>query len=216
MKKQSWYFAENTLKISDTLLGRLLTEKHDTNYIRIKNLKSLLTSADSFRVNLKSIALVKPLTALRQEVLPISKNRVIKIFFTTSRALIFELFDAQTGESLKSLVAFENLSSFPISCGYGDHFACSFASRSAEQNHLDMNTNYVRLYDSNFNLIKSIQRYASMESIFMNETSIIIHYSHIAEASCEVYDYKMNVVSTFGQQSNATAPFYMEKSNLSM
>ena len=28
----------------------------------------------------------------------------------------------------------------------------------------------------------------------MNETSIIVHYSHIADASCEVYDYKKNVV----------------------
>ena len=33
-----------------------------------------------------------------------------------------------------------------------------------------------------------------MESIYMNETSIIVHYSHIADASCEVYDYKKNVV----------------------
>ena len=33
-----------------------------------------------------------------------------------------------------------------------------------------------------------------MESIYMNETSIIVHYSHIADASCEVYDYKRNVV----------------------
>jgi len=198
LKKQSWYFAENTLGISDTILGRLLTDNQDKNYVRIRNLKTLLASPDSFRVNLQSEF---KLTPLRQEILPLSKHRLVKIYFSTSRSLHFELFDTASGKSLKSLCACENLSSFPISCGYGDHFCVSYASRSPEQSHLDSNTNYVKLYDLNLDLVKSVQRHASMESLYMNESCIIVHFSHLAEASCEVFDYKLNVTSRFGQQS---------------
>lgn len=214
IKKDSWYFAENIMEASDKLLGRLLTNKQDVNFVKIKNLKSLLENeASSVKVNLQTEF---KLTILRQEVLPISKNRIIKIYFSTLRTLNFELFDAKTGKCLKSLKAFEHLSSFPVSAGYGELFVCSFAARNTDHPHSDTNTNYIRLYDMDFNVIKSIQRQTSIESCFMNDKYVIIHYSHLAESCCEVYDFTLTQVSSFGQQSNTTAPFYLEKSNLSM
>ena len=214
IKKLSWYFSENTTSLCNSMLGYMINKKIDRNYFKIRNLKSLLTSeTDSTRVNLASVF---QLTILRQEVLALSKNRIVKIYFTTNRSLHFELFDGVTGECLKSLNAFENLSSFPISYGYGHHFCVCFTSKNTERQYYDMNTNFIRLYDLDFNLINSQQRFTSIESIYMNESFVLLYYSHKQEACCEVYDYQMNLLHSFGQQLNVNGPFYMEKSTLTV
>ena len=213
-KRSLWYFADNIVNVNDSLLGYLLSSKLDKNFIRIKNLTALLGSdANALKVNISSESTH---AILRQEVYPLSKDRIVKIYFTTSRCLYFEMFDTATGACVNTLNAYKNLSSFPISHAYGNHFCVCFTSKDSEQHYYDMNTNFIRLYDTDFNLIKSLQRFTSIESIYMNENYVMIFYSHKVEGCCEVYDYKMNALFSFGQQSNPTAPFYMEKSSLTM
>ncbi len=213
IKQLLWYFADNQTETKEALLGYLLSEKTEKSFMRIKNLKYLLGEASSaLKVNILSEF---KLTPLRHEVLPLTKDRIVKIYFTTQRSLHFELFDTSTGKCLKSLNAFENLSSFPISYGYGDHFCVCFTSKNTEEYYFDMNTNFIRLYDIEFNLIKSLQRFTSIESIYMNDKYVMLYYSHKVDGCCEVYDYQMNEQFTFGQ-TNPSAPFFMEKSNLTM
>jgi hypothetical protein len=215
LKKSLWYFADNQTMATDMLIGHVLNKKLKKSFMRIKNLKSFLDENSSNSSKIKILSEFKS-TPLRQEILPLSKNRIVKIYFSTDRSLHFELFDASTGKCLKLLNAFENLSSFPISYGYGEYFCVCFTSKNKENYYYDMNTNFIRLYDIEFNLIKSVQRFTSIESIFMNEKYVILFYSHKSVGCCEAYDYQLNEQFSFGQNSNMSDPFFMEKSILTM
>ena len=100
------------------------------------------------------------------------------------------------------------MSSFPISAGFGQYFVVCFTSQNTEGNH------NIRLYDMNLNLVKSITKFTSIESVFMNESYIILFYAHKTNECCQVYDSKLNELFSFGQQTNKENPFFMEKSIL--
>jgi hypothetical protein len=211
LKKNCWYFAENTMKLDNSLLGYNLNHNLDKSFYKFRNLKTLISQSSPINLLTQFQHSI-----LRQEVLPLSKERIVKIYFTTNRTLHFEVFDS-SGNLIKSLNAFENLSSFPISYGYGQHFLVCFTAKSSNNdvhNFFDMSSNFIQLYDSNLNLIKSITQFSSIESVYMNNSSIFLFYSHKKDACCSIYDYKLNEMNTFGQQTNDKAAFYMEKSNL--
>ena len=102
LKKNLWYFTENSMKLESSLLGHTLNGKFDRNFMKIRNLTSLLTNSNS--LNKISLASDFAQSVLRQEVLAL--NRVVKIYFTTYRTLHFEVFDVH-GNLAKSLNAFE-------------------------------------------------------------------------------------------------------------
>jgi hypothetical protein len=58
--------------------------------------------------------------------------------------------------------------------------------------------------------------FSSIESVFMNESYIILIYAHQIDKCCEVYDYKMERLFNFGQQTNQENGFYMEKSKITL
>jgi hypothetical protein len=148
---------------------------------------------------------------LRKAVLPLTKERIVNIYFTTNRSLHFESFDS-TGSLLKSLSAFENLSSFPISYGYGQHFLVCFSAKLSKTE----NNKFIRLYDYNLNLINSITKFSSIESIYMNNSNIFLVYDFKREACCEMYDYQLNLIYSFGQQLDDKSGFFMERSKFNL
>ncbi len=75
----------------------------------------------------------------------------------------------------------------------------------------DSSTGYVSLYDENLNLVKTVSKRAIVESLFINETNVICRFSHRSSECCKVFDFKLNHVTSFGQQKNQEEPFYMEK-----
>ena len=74
----------------------------------------------------------------------------------------------------------------------------------------------VRLYDTDLNLIKSLNKHSSIESIYMNEKYIVLTFTHQINKCCEVYDLNLNELFSFGQQTNVEKGFYMEKSQITM
>jgi hypothetical protein len=109
LKKNLWYFTENSMKLENSLLGHTLNGKFDRNFLKIRNLTSLLSNSNS----LNKICLASDFSqsVLRQEVLTL--NRVVKIYFSTYRTLHVEAFDLH-GNLSKSLNAFEGNLEFLI------------------------------------------------------------------------------------------------------
>ena len=48
----------------------------------------------------------------------------------------------------------------------------------------------------------------------MNKSYIILFYAHQINNCCQVYNYKMEELFNFGQQSDKESGFYMEKSKI--
>jgi hypothetical protein len=206
LKRNLWYFCENSSKMDNSLLGRMLNGKFDTTFNKLKRLSSLLAEDGDKTMSTNKVCLASDFaqSILRQEVLTL--DRIVKIYFTTYRTLHFEMFDLH-GKLAKSLNVHEGLSSFPISAGFGQYFVVCFTH---EGNHI------IHLYDTvGLNLIKSLKKSTSVESVFMNDKFVILIYAHKINACCQVYDHRMNEVFSFGQQNDKNKPFFMEKSELS-
>ena len=103
MKKKLWYFSENTIKLENSLLGQTLNSTFDQNYLKIRKLEDILADKNTLA---HKVTLSDSYTqsVLRHEVLAL--NRIVKVYFTTFRVLMFETFDLQ-GKLLKSIKAFE-------------------------------------------------------------------------------------------------------------
>ena len=207
LKENCLYFAENTIELDKSLLGYNLHHNYDSSFKKFLDLKNLITKSSP--INMLSQC---ALSTYREEVLPLSKERIVKIYFATNHILYFELFDS-TGNLIKSLNAFENLVNIPYSYGYGKHFVVCFKARGSI-NDLGMSENHLRLYDSNLNLIKSIKKFYSIESVYMNESNIFLFHAYKKDACCAIYDYQLNEISSFGQKTNDKAGFFMQESNL--
>jgi hypothetical protein len=210
------YFSDNTLQPFDkSLIGHIVNKNMDTNFVKIKTLKSIFSGEStnsslqiSLRVNDQSGDNV-----IRQNVIPLSLDRVLKVYFTTRRSVKLELFD-ETGRMIDKLNAFDNLSSFPISAGYGNYFLLSFTSKSNSSSFFETNSSYILLYDINLKLVKMLKKFSSVESVYMNDNYICLFYAHRSNACCTLFDYELNELETFGQQIDAKMPFFMEKSTL--
>ena len=79
----------------------------------------------------------------------------------------------------------------------------------------ETSSTHVNLYDSDLNLVKSLKKFSSIESVFMNEKYIVVTHSHRSDGCCSIYDYRLNELALFGQQKDKDADFFMERLSLS-
>lgn len=200
-------------KNDKSMIGFILNKSLDRNYSKIKNLSSLLANQEPKKIYFVSDTNYADM-AIRQHVLPMTRNRIVKVYFTTKRCLYLESFDSQ-GNCLKSMLAFENLSSFPICYGYGDYFCLSFTAKNYNYVSIfDSNQTYLLLFNSDLVCLKKINKFTSIESLYMNEKNIFLFYAHKTTSCCEILDYDLNELESFGQQNDPDKEFYMERTNI--
>ena len=137
----AWYFEPN---LSPLCIGRLLklsTSSLDQTYTKIKHLSENLKNKSTIkRVELKSPPSYnidkngKSIKVFRQDILPLDTKRVVCVNFGSDHSLYLEAYDAQTGEHVRTVRAFERgITYFPNSCAYGDHFCVSFTAEKVEE-----------------------------------------------------------------------------------
>ncbi|CAF0717126.1 unnamed protein product [Brachionus calyciflorus] len=221
-KRTLWYFDENSTKNDKSILGFVLNKNMNRNYLKIKNLHTtfiknefglLKNSNSTIRIDLETPNNYAEMS-IRQHILPLSRKKIIKVYFTTKRALIVESFDSN-GKYINSVTAFENLSSFPVAYSYGDYFCLSFTAKSkGNSSFFDSNQNYVLLFNSDLKCLRTVKKFASVESLFMNENNIYLFYTHKTSGCCEILDYELDELEAVGQQTEPSREFYMEKTDL--
>lgn len=211
LKSKSWYFLENTQQLDKSLLGYNFNNSLDKNFYKIKNLRSLLSSpGKNSQLQLKSqFSQVN----LRHYVIPLNRNRIISCYFTKTKSIYLELFD-RSGNSLKLVQVAESATYFPIFSSTSSHFVLGYLSRISDL-FGDATINFVALYDSELNLVRTVRERSSIESIFMNEARIVCSFGHRTYECCKVFDLELNYVDSFGQQTDAEKPFYMERAEVS-
>jgi hypothetical protein len=140
----AWYF-EPTMR--PLHIGRLLkpfTSSLDQTYMKLKHLSE---ASAIKRVELKSplpYNLDKHGTSVkifRQDILPLDTRRIVCVNFGSDHSLYLEAYDAQTGEHVRTVRAYERgITYFPNSCAHGDHFCVSFtAEKEAEEQEVEQN-----------------------------------------------------------------------------
>jgi hypothetical protein len=216
MKKKSWYFIENNNFLDKSLLGHCLNNETDQNYSKIKNIKMLLNNPmTSFNFSLKPQFND---SKLRHYVTCLTRNRTVCCYFDKSRSIYLELFN-NSGNSLKIIQAAEEATYFPQVTAYNDHLLFYYTSKSNQscQSNVidDSSTGYISLYDSELNLLKKITEKSIIESIFINESRIILTFSHRSSEVCKVFDYDLDYLESFGQQNDPEVAFYMNKVKIS-
>jgi hypothetical protein len=132
----AWYFEPN---LSPLYIGRLLklsTSSLDQTYIKIKHLsdslknKSAIKSPSPYNIDKKG----KSIKVFRQDILPLDTKRVVCVNFGSDHSLYLGAYDAQTGEHVRKVRAFERgITYFPNGCAYGDHFCVSFTAEKVEE-----------------------------------------------------------------------------------
>ncbi len=235
MKKKAWYFVENTTLVDKSLLGYNLNNNFDKNYLKVKNINFLLAN------ELKQVKIsLKPKFAeekLRTYIVPISRKLILSCYFSISKHIFMELFD-ENGESVKLQCVAENVTYFPIIVSCNDVIVLSYISKiklRSPEIFGESTVSYVSLYDANLNQIKTITDKSLIESIYMNNSKIVCSFAHKTFDSCKVfeinylfdknclfkfeiflkvYDFELNFIESFGQQSDKDKPFFMEKSIL--
>lgn len=211
LKSKSWYFLENSSILDKSLLGYNFNNSLDKNYYKIKNLRNLLNDENKrIQVCLRSeFTQVK----LRHYVIPMTRNRFLNCYFTKSKSIYLELFD-QSGNSIKLVHAAESVTYFPIYSCTGKYFVLGYLSRASDV-FGDATINFISLYDSELNLIKTVRERSSIESIYMNDSRIVCSFGHRTYECCKVFDLELNHVESFGQQNDEQKEFYLERTEVS-
>lgn len=136
LKHNQSYFTQSQTSPFTASLGRLLnlsTSPLDQTYFKIKHLKRILAdSSQCVKVNLaqpngESI-LINKRKVFRQDILPLTLERIVCVNFNGDHSLSLESYDGETGEHLKTVHAYERITYFPISCAYGNYFCVSFTA----------------------------------------------------------------------------------------
>jgi hypothetical protein len=95
LEKRLCYFIGSSIDPDKYFLGCVLNSRNDRNYVKIKELSTILENSEKVSLDLEQAQ-----NLLRQEILPIEK--IIKINFTTFKGLIVEAFDRKSGKLLKT------------------------------------------------------------------------------------------------------------------
>ena len=115
---------------SSQSFGRLIPYL-DNTYFKIKNLNQLVSDTfQSYKVKLNIPNDAKNKNKFKQYILPLTNKRIIVINYHLDKSMTLESYDAVTGNNLNSLFAYDQVSYFPLSCGYGDYFCVSFTDGS--------------------------------------------------------------------------------------
>lgn len=210
LKQNLYTFEEIDLK-KNGLLGYVINQAKNKNFFKIKNLKDNISNHLTFRVKLNGQDNLSE-NSIRQYIFPLSRNKIVKIYFSLKRDLTLELFD-QNGRSIKRVKALDNMSSFPVVCNY-DKFICISATGNApEQDAFFSRFSHLVLYDWDLNCIKKEKKSSMIESIYMNENNLFLTYSHRSTDICEMLNYDLVQVGSFGQQINKDEGFFFEKND---
>lgn len=213
LKRKAWYFVENSSILDKSLLGYNLSVEFDKNYLKIKNINSLLLNDfKRFQISLKPSFKDEK---LRQYIVPITRRKILICYFTISKCIHLELFD-QNGESIKIQKVAEHVTYFPIILSSNDMIILSYISKVKLRNHDlfgESTISFISLFDSNLNLLKTITDKSLIESIYINDSKIICSFAHKTFDCCKVYDLDLNFIESFGQQNDKEKPFFMEKTN---
>jgi hypothetical protein len=204
MNKNMLYFSESSIQFEKSLLGQNLNSRFDKNLAKIKGLKEVfanLSDANKVDLSIKFEGM-----ALRKKIFPLV-SKYVASFFTCKRTIVLESFDLH-GKFIKSTEVFSKINSFPVSSYFGDHFVLSFSSSSGYS---------VHLFDSDLNQVCSMAKKNIIESVYLNATHLLVTYcenrsKHLSQLN-ELYDYKFNLVNSFGQNIDANIGFYFEKSS---
>ena len=212
LKNKSWYFIENSTVLDKSLLGYNFNSSLDLNYYKIKNMKTLLADEKkSHQISLKSEF---PETKLRHFIMPLKRNRTFGCYFSKSKSVYLELFNS-SGQSVKTLEVAADVTYFPLVACHSEHIVVYYTAKPKHKHPADAfddsSIGHVSLYDADLNLINSISEKAIIESVFINESNLICTFAHRSFECCKVFDFKLNHVTSFGQQKNQDEPFFMEK-----
>lgn len=211
VKNNIWYFSENGDELDATLLGKLLNKSFEANYFKVKNLDgSLKESASHHRITLQTSFREE---RLRQYIMPLNRNRIVSVYFTSKRCIYFELFN-QKGELINSLQVSENVSYYPILSNTSNKFIICYIAQpksGSSREPFSESVSHLRLYDENLNCIRATKERHLVESIFMNDRRVVCSFTHKSVDCCKVYDIELNELKSFGQQTNVDDPFYFEK-----
>ncbi|RNA02175.1 hypothetical protein BpHYR1_001639 [Brachionus plicatilis] len=193
------------------LLGHVMNRCVNKNYFKIKNLVSNLKNNSTLRIDLKSEDNLAE-GSIRQYLLPLSRNKIVKIYFSLKRDLTMDLFD-QSGKLVKRVKALDNISSFPIVCSFGKHICISATGNVPNQDTFFSRFSHLILFDWDLNCVKNTQKTSMIESLYMNEKNLFLMYSHRSTDICEILDYNLDQIDSFGQQINPDNQFYFEKND---
>ena len=212
LKTKSWYFVENSSVLDKSLLGYNFNSSLDRNYYKIKNMKTLIgDKKKSHQINLKSEFTE---TKLRHFIMPLKRNRTIGCYFSKSKSVYLELFDSN-GQSVKTLEVAADVTYFPLVSCHSEYIVVYYTAKPKLRHPADAfddsSIGHVALYDSDLNLVNVISEKAIIESVFINESNVICTFAHRSFECCKVFDFKLNHVTSFGQQKNQEESFYMEK-----
>jgi hypothetical protein len=199
LNKNLYHFSENSTNIDNSLLGHNLNSRFDANYKKIVKLDELFKTADDAS-KIKLGCLFNELST-RKEIFSF-ENKYVKMYFTCKRTILFEEFDL-CGKLIKTVEHFEDISSFPTSSAYGNYLLIGFSSS---------HVNYVHLLDSDLKVVRTKKIRNLAESCYLNDKNIVLFYENRVNDCCDLFDCQLNLITSFGQQTNEEQPFYMKKS----
>ena len=208
LKQNLYTFEENNLK-ENGLLGNVMKKVDNKNFFKIKNLQDPINKNQSFKIKLNGQDNLSE-SSIRQYLYPLSRNKIVKIYFSLKRDITLELFD-QNGRSIKRIKVLDNLSSFPVVCSYDKFICISVTGNVQNQDAFFSRFSYLILYDWDLNCIKKEKKTSMIESIYMNENNLFLTYSHRNTDICEILNYNLEPVGSFGQQVNKDDAFFLEK-----
>ena len=218
--RESLYLSDDERVLATPLLGHLFTRNNYANFVKIRNLDSIMSSIrkESLDATTKSTSTfirLAPLSdqgraTLRHKIIPLRRERIVSVRFTADRSLCLDLFD-ESGTLLKSIEPFTNLSGFPHSHGYANRIVVSFSAKGKRGGFTTLDDNPTSLYvfDDELNVLKRLEKYPScIDSLFIDAKRIVVGHTYRQNA-CSVFDLELNERCNFGQHKDPEAAFFM-------
>ena len=201
--RKIWKFTGNREIIDSCLAGHMMKKSSEAKYRKIKNLSTASKKQIFLQTNCEELS-------ISHFILPLNTSRIISVFFTLTHSIYIELFN-HMGQKINSTLVAEN-TFFPLLSNTSDKFVICFSEK--------INGEYfpvkhiMRLCDSELNVLKEINVPHNVESVFMNDESILVSfnfYEKSVEDRFHLYDLDLVKKESFGQQTDKNKPFYFKK-----
>jgi hypothetical protein len=120
--------------------------------------------------------------------MPLNRNRIVSVYFTSKHCIHFELFD-HSGQLINSVQVADYVSYYPILSNTSDKFIICYIAQpkagSARESFAE-SVSHLRLYDADLNCLRETTDRHLVESIFMDDTRIVSSFTHKSVDCCKV------------------------------
>ena len=204
LKNNCYYFKPTA--IDKTIFGFCYNNNSQKIYKKVESLNALIDNKDTFNELAFKSTLKK--ASLRRYILPLNRDRVLCIYFSTNHSLHLEVYNSNN-DLIKSMQLPHLIEYYPIFHGIGNSFVLIYSKSNKSK--FDRSVTIISVFDCDLNEICKTEENSSIGNVYATNENIVCLFYNRSSNFIKVYDSNLKSKDTFGQCDDHKQAFYVNR-----